>query len=546
VVDESPDPYLNWNRGQVGMIFQYLTDQNIAQVQPNLIGLAPVPKGPTGKRGSELNCTMYGINSTIRDPATRDMTWEYIKFNASEEARRIRTKTFVESGFARYVAPRWLKKFGYEAYLREVQPGWQEVLDEAMREAKPEPYGKNCQHIYREMSIPLDKVIALQDPTKEDIRRILKREVALTNEKLLGLIPPEKKRQRNRWTLVFVVAMALAFGFLMRASLGHYARQVEGTVNPRGHKAKRYLYAWLILLPALLSVALWQYYPLLRGSLMAFQDYRLLGGSRWVGLENFANAFFNPEFWATLWRSAKFAGLMLAMGFLAPILLALMLHEVPRGKILYRTLYYLPAVTTGLVIAILWQQFYDKSPQGLLNRVITSVNPVIDWINLYLQAFGREIPRVHEQNWLGDPRTAMYAIILSLVWAGVGPGCIIYLAALRAIPEELYEAADLDGDSFWGKFRHITVPYLRPLIIINFVGAFIAAFRTFDSIIVMTGGGPANATQVLGLEIWFNAFVYLKYGYAVAMAWILGSLLIGFTVFQLRILSRLQFRTASA
>lgn len=546
VVDESPDPYLNWNRGQVGMIFQYLTDQNIAQVQPNLIGLAPVPKGPTGKRGSELNCTMYGINSTIRDKATRDMTWEYIKFNASEEARRIRTKTFVESGFARYVAPRWLKKFGYEAYLREVQPGWQEVLDEAMREAKPEPYGKNCQHIYREMTIPLDKVIALPNPSKDDIRNILKREVALTNEKLLGRIPPEKQRQRNRWTLVFVIAMGLAFGFLMRISMGHYARQVEGTVNPLGHKAKRYIYAWIILLPALLSVALWQYYPLLRGSLMAFQDYRLLGGSRWVGLENFSNAFFNPEFWATLWRSTKFASLMLALGFLTPILLALMLHEVPRGKILYRTLYYLPAVTTGLVIAILWQQFYDKSPQGLLNRVITSVNPVIDWVNLYLGAFGREIPRVYAQNWLGDPKTAMLAIILSLVWAGAGPGCIIYLAALRAIPEELYEAADLDGDTFWGKFRHITVPYLRPLIIINFVGAFIAAFRTFDSIIVMTGGGPANATQVLGLEIWFNAFVYLKYGYAVAMAWILGSLLIGFTVFQLRILSRLQFKTASA
>jgi multiple sugar transport system permease protein len=247
-----------------------------------------------------------------------------------------------------------------------------------------------------------------------------------------------------------------------------------------------------------------------------------------------------------LWRSAKFGGLMLAMGFLAPILLALMLHEVPRGKILYRTLYYLPAVTTGLVIAILWQQFYEKSDQGLLNRIITSPNRTITWANVYLDAFGREIPRIHPQNWLGDPKTAMFAVILSLVWAGVGPGCIIYLAALRAIPEDLYEAADLDGDTFWGKFRHITVPYLRPLIIINFVGAFIAAFRTFDSIIVMTGGGPAMATQVLGLEIWFNAFVYLKYGYAVAMAWILGSLLIGFTVFQLRILSRLQFKTASA
>jgi len=566
VVDESPNPYLNWDRGQVGMVFNYLYDQNIAQVNPNQVGLAPVPKGPHGQRGSEINCTMYGINSTIPDKATRDLAWEYIRFFASEEARRIRTKTFVESGYARYIAPKWLKRFGYDAYLREANPQWQEVLDEAMREGKPEPYGKNCQHIYREMTLPLDKIIALKDPSKDEIRAILKREVAQTNEKLLGRIPADVQRSRNRWTLLFVIGMGLAFGVLMKISLGHYAQQIAGTVSPQGHKRKRYLYAWLILLPALASIALWAYYPLLRGSVMAFQDYRLLGGSRFVGLENFGNAFFNPEFWLTLWRSAKFAGLMLLMGFLAPILLALMLHEVPRGKIFFRTVYYLPAVTTGLVIALLWQQFYEKSPQGLLNQVLLFLKPVlnglVDGLNFFLPAkvtiplqrlglqqtwvWEPELGHVAANDWLGNPALAMFSIILSMVWASVGPGCIIYLAALRAIPEELYEAADLDGDSFWGKVRHITIPYLKPLIIINFVGAFIAAFRTFDAIIVMTGGGPANATQTLGLEIWFNAFVYLKYGYAVAMAWILGSLLIGFTVFQLRILSRLQFKTASA
>ncbi|MEN6305226.1 MAG: hypothetical protein ABFD96_21060, partial [Armatimonadia bacterium] len=105
---------------------------------------------------------------------------------------------------------------------------------------------------------------------------------------------------------------------------------------------------------------------------------------------------------------------------------------------------------------------------------------------------------------------------------------------------------DLDGCGFWGKFWRITIPYLKALIIINFVGAFIGAFRAFEPIFIMTAGGPAKQTTVLGLEIWFNSYVYLKYGFAVSMAWVLGSLLIGFTVLQLRILSNLQFKTASA
>ena len=133
-----------------------------------------------------------------------------------------------------------------------------------------------------------------------------------------------------------------------------------------------------------------------------------------------------------------------------------------------------------------------------------------------------------------------------IVWAGMGPGCLIYLAALKGIPEDVYEAADLDGAGILSKIRNITFPYLKPLIIINFVGAFIGAARAFDSVFVMTGGGPVFSTHVAGLEIWMSAFLYLKFGYAVAMAWIIGALLVGFTLFQLRILSRVQFKTAEA
>jgi multiple sugar transport system permease protein len=138
----------------------------------------------------------------------------------------------------------------------------------------------------------------------------------------------------------------------------------------------------------------------------------------------------------------------------------------------------------------------------------------------------------------------MPCVILPTVWAGIGPGCLIYLAALKTIPEDLYEAADLDGAGFLGKTWHITIPSIRVLIAINFIGAVIGAFRVAEYILAMTGGGPAKATQVLALKIFYDAFVYLRFGFATATAWVLGGMLIGFTVFQLKRLSRVEFRTA--
>jgi len=144
--------------------------------------------------------------------------------------------------------------------------------------------------------------------------------------------------------------------------------------------------------------------------------------------------------------------------------------------------------------------------------------------------------------WLGDTSTAMIACVIPMVWAGVGPGCLIYLAALKGIPDDLYEAADLDGATFVDKVLFVVFPILKPLILINFIGVFIGSwYGATANILAMTGGG-AN-TEVVGLHIFYKAFLFLKFGPATAMAWVLAVLLIGFTVFQLRILSRLEFRT---
>ncbi len=135
----------------------------------------------------------------------------------------------------------------------------------------------------------------------------------------------------------------------------------------------------------------------------------------------------------------------------------------------------------------------------------------------------------------------MLCIVLPGIWAGAGPGSIIYLAALKTVPDEMYEAAEIDGASVWQKIFKVTLPYLKPLILINFLGAFIGSFQATQNIFVMTMGGPEMSTHTLSLEIFFNAFIYLKFGYATAMAWVMGAMLVGFTLYQLRIFQRVQF-----
>jgi multiple sugar transport system permease protein len=303
----------------------------------------------------------------------------------------------------------------------------------------------------------------------------------------------------------------------------------------------RYMFAYLLLLPALGSIALWAYYPLARGTTIAFQDYNVRGFSQWVGLENFANVLFDDAFWHAMWTSLKYAILYMTFGFFAPIILAFLLTEVPRGKMLYRTIFYLPAVLSGAVVIFLWKGFY--SGFGVINQFLNM------FVNLANSVFGTQWPEIHKR-WLEDPTFALFCCILPTIWAGMGPGCLIYLAALKTIPDEFYEAAEIDGAGIWHKLRHVAYPGIRALVAINFIGAVIGTIHGgSEMVLAMTGGGPYapyGASEVVGLHIFWQTFGYLRFGPATAMAWILGAMLIGFTVMQLTRLSKMEFRRAGA
>jgi len=520
-----------WDEGKIGMYESYLDDKMIAAVNPELVGIAPVCWGPTGLRGSEVNSRCMGMFAGITDPQIRDAAWKFMRFWAGSEAQRIRTQVYIRNGYGQFLNPAHLRKFGYTEYLKRVPKGWETTYQEALLSGVPEPYGKNCDLIYWYLTKPLDRALienlGNQPPVaaKKRILQLLHEAVAETNEKMLGQVPPDKMAVRRKVALaaaaMIILTFVLAFRHLMKAFTP------EGV--PSAWQFARYRNAYLLLLPAVLLMALWQYVPTLRGAVMAFMDYRIMGGSGWTGLDNFANVLFDKVFWSTLWHSLYYAGLTLALGFFSPIILALFLHEVPRGKVFFRVVFYLPAVVSGLVVIFLWKSFYDASETGLVNRVLSTLS------------FGYIPP----QGWLTDPKWAMLSVVLPIVWATMGLSSLLYLAALKTVPEELYEAAEIDGANTWQKLWGITIPTLRPLIIISFVGAFVAAFKASDFILAMTGGGPAGATTVLELQIFYDAFVYLRFGTATAMAWLLGFILIGFTVYQMKRLSQMQFRTVA-
>lgn len=522
-----------WSEGRLGMRMQYLDEKSIGRgIDPSILGIAPVPLGPTGLRGSELNCTMMGIFAGQKDKRVRDAAWKYIWFYDSEEARKIRMQVMIENGYGKLMNPVYLKRYGYEEYLEEVPKTWLPVFEEALTNGKPEPYGKNCQMVYQFMTKPIDQAIArayrgtlgaTDDEKRKELKKILITAAARTNKEMIGNISDEEQGFRKKIAFIVVVIGACIFCFVLYRVWNIFTPKGEGI--PKGWGFRKNYIAYLIMLPAIASIAIWMYGPMLMGSKMAFQDYQLVKESSWIGLGNFADVLFDATWWQSIWHTFYYMILMLGLGFWPPILLAILLQEVSHGKVFYRTVYYLPAVISGFVVIYLWRLFYDPSSIGVLNQI--------------LAVFGLEPLR-----WIQDERLAMVCCVIPTIWAGMGPGCLIYLAALKGIPDELYEAADVDGTSFFEKIRYITIPNLKALIIINFIGAFIAAAQNSGMILVMTFGGPNDATKVAGLHIFEKAYLYLKFGTATTMAWILGITLLGFTVNQLKMLSNLEFRAA--
>ena len=589
-----------WGLGQVAFMSGYIDEKTFSKINPDLVGMVPVPLGPDGQRGAELNSMMQGIFAGIESPAVRDAAWEYLLFCDSREAVAIRTKVMVEGGLGRFVNPKYLRMFGYEDIIRLSPKGWEECFNIAIETGKPEPYGRNCHLVYGMMTQPLEKArqLAYDGKLPEDeparsamLQALLDNAVNETNEKMIGYISPQQRLLRRLSAVFMLICIGVMFTFVFRKIAKVFTPPDTGIPGRTGAwNFRKYAWAYLILAPALLSILLWQYLPLALGSKLAFQDYRIMGGSQWVGVDNFGNVLWDVEWWKAFWNSIRYSLMVIGLTFLPPVILAVLLQEIPRGRLLFRILFYLPAVITGLVVIYLWKSFYEPSEFGVLNAVVMKI-PAIGYLLmgalffmilfffakrlflhqsysvagvclvvggiLFYTCFDFAWPMLSMEGvpwyralfmtmaepsrWLIDPKTAMVCCVLPTIWAGMGPGCLIYLAALKGVSDDFYEAADIDGATFIDKILFVVIPVLKPLLIIQFVGIFVASWKASANIMVMTGG--SSDTTVAGLHIFYQAYMYLKFGPAIAMAWVLGFMLIGFTVHQLKILSRLEFKT---
>jgi multiple sugar transport system permease protein len=536
------------------MYFSYVDQKAFQNIDPTIINFGPVPKGPNGIRGSEFNAQMTGIYAGFdKDLRMRDASWEWMKFYGGNEAKLIQAKVFVMNGLGRFVQPKLLEKAGFSEFIDKIPAGWAEASQEAVKNGVPEPYGNNCQLVYRYMSQAIDqlrtddevkKCIVENDEagTKKRIQEILNVRVEMANQKMLNILPENVRKFRSRVAAAVSIFIFIAFVLVLMKVFKTFSQSMVRSDADRARgdwQFGRNKLAYLILIPALLSIAIWSYWPLMRGTVMAFQDYNIRGFSTWVGFENFATVLFSNEFWYALLVSLKYTVLFMSFGFFAPIILALLLAEVPQGKILYRTIYYLPAMLAGVIVIFLWKGFYGE--HGMINQVL---NYGVDTIN-YL--CGTKIKEFAVQ-WLNSPSFALLFCLIPTIWAGMGPGCLIYLAALKGIPDDLYEAADIDGAGSTQKVLYIAIPSIKALISINFIGAAIGCMHSGSAyILAMTGGGPYTPhgeTEVIGLHIFWEAFGFLRFGAATAMAWVLGVILIGFTVQQLQKLSKMEFKAA--
>ena len=553
----------------------------MSEVQPDNdsnLGVTYFPSINGGEPVSFIAGHYLAMSSQISGKKA-DAAWEYIKFMCSEEAMRIRVKTLVDNGWGEWVDPKYLKLFGYAGIYKAIPKERIKFFEKLGRNSKVEPYCRGYKNVLtKELRLPID--LALDKNKRENPKKVLDECAEHINTYVIGKLPDKVVKQRERLGIFLLMVTIVILFFVGKKIVEVLKTGAQKSIEGFGVTEKtwgRHFRAWMFLIAAVGSVLLWSYIPLARGLVMGFQDYKILGNSKFVGLQNFVSVFSNSDFYIFLWQTFIYVSLSILLGFLTPIILAILLTEIPKGKVTFRVIYYLPSVTTGLVTMFLWKQLlYNPTDGGVLNKLLIATpawiyfampiatgffcimasiptikagnkiaGTVIFLLGCFFASMAFFISPVREPlGWLNDQRLAMICVILPGIWAGTGAGCLIYLAALKGIPNEQYEAADVDGAGIIAKLWNVLIPNIKALIIISFVGAFIGAFHAAQNIFVMTAGGPANKTMTLGLDIWYNSFLFLQFGYATAEAWILGAMLIGFTLIQLQVLNKVEFKKA--
>lgn len=276
--------------------------------------------------------------------------------------------------------------------------------------------------------------------------------------------------------------------------------------------------AYLFISPWLIGFLVFYVGPMLFSFYLSFTSYDLLSSPRWIGLDNFRKMFTaDQRFLTALYVTFQFVFISVPLKLAFALILAMIFNRGVRGTTIYRTIYYIPSIIGGSVaIAIIWKKIF--SLDGAFNQ--------------FLSLFG-----IQGKMWIADPGTALSTLILLVVWQ-FGSPMLIFLAGLKQIPSELYEASSIDGANRFSKFIHITVPMLSPILFFNLVMQLIHAFMAFTQSFLITKGGPVDSTLFYAVYLYERGFTYFEMGYASALAWFLLLIVSLFTL--------IIFKTSSA
>jgi len=277
-------------------------------------------------------------------------------------------------------------------------------------------------------------------------------------------------------------------------------------------KQKTALIAYIFILPQIIGMFCFILGPMVASLVISFSRWNLVDTPQWVGFENFRIQFHDPLFWKVVLNTAYYSLVSVPLGIVISLGLALVLNQKIKGVAWYRSVYFIPVVTPMVAVALVWSWLY---------------NPDFGAINTVLNYVGIKGPK-----WLSDTTWAMPSVIIMSIWKGLGFNMVIFLAGLQDIPEQLYEAAGLDGADRWHKFKNITLPMLSPAIFFVMIMSVISSFQVFSQIYIMTEGGPANSTNVIVLHIYNLAFKYWKMGEGCVVGWVLFSIVLLFTLIQ--------------
>ncbi|MEK0312336.1 carbohydrate ABC transporter permease [Cohnella sp. 56] len=279
------------------------------------------------------------------------------------------------------------------------------------------------------------------------------------------------------------------------------------------------VWGYAFIAVALIVYAMFTAYPVFSAFIISFQEYKPLG-STYIGFDNYTATFKDDLFWKSIKNTIVYTVLTVPVALLLSFLVAIMILPLRKKlQTVFKAVYYLPVVASGVALSLVWLWIFDPMPGGIFNQFI-------GW-------FG-----AHNQNWLGSSATAMFSLVIMAWLSSHGASIIIYLAALLGIDDSYYEAADLDGASFLQKLWHIVIPSLKPTTLFLLVTAIIGSFQVFQNAYLMTGGGPDHATTMVGLLIFDNAFKYFEFGKAAAQSLILALIIALVSLFQFKFLGK--------